>query len=162
MNSTQLFRRILTASAVMASALALRAATSDTQTLNFTINEVIEFDAIEASLNFTIASFDAGGNGQNDQTGHYKLLCNANAAQKITVAVDTAFPANTSLDVAVVPPPGATHVGPIIGVGTTATDLVTGVGKVNVAANDINYSFHASVLAATGSFSRTVTFSVVP
>lgn len=162
MNSTQLFRRILTASAVMASVLALRAATSDTQTLNFTINEVIEFDAIEASLNFTIASFDSGGNGQNSQTGHYRLLCNANAAQKITVAVDSAFPSNTGLDVALVPPVGATHVGPVVNVGTTATDVVTGVGKVNVVANDINYSFHASVLAATGSFSRTVTFSVVP
>lgn len=162
MNSTQLFRRILTASAVMASVLSMRAATSDTQTLNFTINEVIEFDAIEASLNFTIASFDASGVGLNNQTGHYKLLCNANAAQKITVALDSAMPANTGLDIAMVTPPGATHVGPVNNVGTTATDIVTGVGKVNVIANDINYSFHATVLAATGAFTRTVTFSVVP
>jgi hypothetical protein len=61
-----------------------------------------------------------------------------------------------------VAPVGAAHVGPIAGLGTMATDLLTGINKVNVISSDINYTFRATVLASTGNFTRTVTFSVVP
>jgi hypothetical protein len=147
---------------VSASMFSLHAASSDTQDLNFTINEVIEFDALEAALGLTIASFDTSGNGSFNHTGHYRLLCNANSARKVTVALDSAMPSHTSLDVAMVAPAGAAHVGPVSGLGTTATDIITGINKVNVVSSDINYTFRASVLATTGNFTRTVTFSVVP
>jgi hypothetical protein len=162
MNKSVLFRRMALCVATAAAAARLTAASTDTQQLNFTLHEVIDFDAIENAVNFTIASFDAGGNGSNSRQGHYKLLCNANAAQKITVALDAPMPANTALDVSMVPPVGATHIGPINNLGTTATDIITGINKVHVLANDINYTFRATVAAATGSFARVITFSVVP
>jgi hypothetical protein len=162
MKNSALLRRFAVSIAAAVSVATLTAASSDTQQLNFTINEVIDFDAIENSINFTIASFDASGNGLDTKQGHYKLQCNANAARKITVALDSAMPANTSLDVAMVPPAGASHVGPINNLGTAATEIVTGINKVNVIANDINYAFHASIAATTGTFARVITFSVVP
>jgi hypothetical protein len=162
MKTRKLRLTLATMAVLSASHVHLHAASSDTQDLNFTINEVIEFDALEGALGLTISSFDSSGNGSFNQTGHYRLFCNANSARKVTVALDSAMPSNTSLDVAMVPPPGAAQVGPAFGVGTTATDIITGINKVNVVSSDINYTFRASVLAATGNFTRTVTFSVVP
>lgn len=162
MKNSILIRRLALSVVTAASVARLTAATTDTQQLNFTINEVIDFDAIEAAVNFTIGSFDASGNGLDNKQGHYRLLCNANAAQKITIALDSAMPANTALDVNMVPPGGATHVGPVNNLGTSPTDIITGINKVNVAANDINYTFRATVAAATGNFTRVITFSVVP
>ncbi len=163
MKTRQFTLKLATVAAVVsASMIPLRAASSDTQDLNFTINEVIEFDALEAAVGLTISAFDNSGNGSFNQTGHYKLQCNANSARKVTVALDSAMPAHTSLDIGMVAPVGVAHVGPIPGLGTTATDILTGINKVNVVSSDINYTFRATVLASTGNFTRTVTFSVVP
>ena len=163
MKTRQFNLKLATLAAVVSvSMIPLRAASSDTQDLNFTINEVIEFDALEAAVGLTISAFDNGGNGSFNQIGHYKLLCNANSARKVTVALDSAMPAHTSLDIGMMAPVGAAHVGPILGLGTIATDILIGINKVNVVSSDINYTFRASVLASNVNFTRTVTFSVVP
>jgi len=81
--------------------------------------------------------------------------------KKITGALDTAMPANTSLKATLAAPTGATSTGQVT-LSVTAFDLVTGIG-IGTSQNGlgISYEFSASVLAGiVSAASKTVTFTI--
>jgi hypothetical protein len=80
--------------------------------------------------------------------------------QKISAALDAPMPSGVSLAVALAPPAGAASIGSIP-LGTTSSDLVTGISAVNAVALPIVYTLSATATAPIAPGTRTVTFTIM-
>jgi hypothetical protein len=79
--------------------------------------------------------------------------------QKITAAIDTPMPAGMTLAVALAAPSGASSRG-VMTLGTSSSDVVTGISTVSASALPITYTLNASSTAPIAPSSRTVTFTI--
>lgn len=158
--------RLLLAGAFLTAGLRLPAASNDTQQLNFSVQEVTEFDVIEPALNFVISGFNSNGDGSDSQSAHYSLQTNvagvAGSPRRVTVGLDQDMPSHTALDLLMAVPVGAGTTATVQNVQAVAKDVYALPGAVNVQGFDFTFTFHAKVEAMTGNFTRVATFSVVP
>jgi hypothetical protein len=89
----------------------------------------------------------------------YSVTTNQSTA-KITAAIDVAMPSGVTLSTTLTAPSGATSAG-LKGLSATATDVVTGITKLNQAGLAITYQLEATALAGVvSSATRTVTYTI--
>lgn len=137
------------------------AAPSTTQTVTFAVNAINEISVIGTLHTMTVSTSAAGAvpNSATDNSTRYAITTNG-SNRKITAALDTAMPAGVKLTVSLVAPVGATSAGAII-LGTTPTDVVTGITGLNESARGIAYELSATPEAGVvASQTRTITLTV--
>ncbi|MCX5752588.1 MAG: hypothetical protein NTW97_02945 [Candidatus Krumholzibacteria bacterium] len=94
-----------------------------------------------------------------DATTTYAITTNI-ATKKITGAINTAMPANTSLKVTLVAPTGGTSSGQVT-LTASAQDLVTGITTLAESGLGISYNFSATLAAGVvASAQKTMTLTV--
>lgn len=94
-----------------------------------------------------------------DASTSYSITTN-NSSRKITSAINSAMPANTSLKVTLTAPTGGSSAGQVT-LSTTAQDLVTAISTLAESGLSISYEFSATLAAGIISSSqRTVTLTI--
>ena len=89
----------------------------------------------------------------------YSVTTNQSGA-KITAAIDAAMPTGVTLSTTLAAPSGGTSAG-IKSLSATATDVVTGITKLNAAGLAITYQLDATAAAGVvASATRTVTYTI--
>jgi hypothetical protein len=132
-----------------------------TQMLSFQITAI---DAIATSGNpsaLVINSATAGSQltSVTDAKTTYAVTTNG-TGKKITGALDSSMPVNTSLIINLAAPSGASSAGNVT-LTSTATNLVTGITQVAAPSNVITYTFNASVTAGViPATTKTVTLTI--
>ncbi len=95
-----------------------------------------------------------------DNSTTYAITTNI-SSKKITGALNSAMPSNTTLKVTLAAPTGGTSAGQIT-LTASAQDLVTGISKLAESGKTITYEFSATLAAGIiASASKTVTLTVV-
>lgn len=142
----------------IASAMASNVAT---QTVTFEIQAINEISVSGDPGNLVINSATAGSqpNSDSDNSTTYSITTNE-SDKKITGKIDSAMPANTTLQINLVAPTGGSSQGNVT-LTTTDADLVTNISQVAQSGLTITYTFSATVSAGTlSSDSRTVTLTL--
>jgi hypothetical protein len=94
-----------------------------------------------------------------DATTTYGITTN-NSSKKITGAINTAMPANTSLKVTLAAPTGGSSAGQVT-LTASAQDLVTGIATLAQSGLAISYEFSATLAAGViASSQKTVTLTI--
>ena len=147
--------------AVFAALTGARAQTA-TQVVTFSVVPVNRVAVSGAPAPLTIGSAVAGQapSSVTADGGTWAVTTNE-PNKKITASVDQALPGGMSLEVSLAAPAGASSPGSVA-LGTSATDVVTGISTLNAAALPITYRLTASPGApVSGASTRTVTFTIV-
>jgi hypothetical protein len=153
----------LAAASSLAAGSAAYASNTDSQTVNFTINNISEIDVASGPIGLTVNTATAGSQ-PNVATApsSYSITTNASDnGKKITVALDSDMPTNTTLTVEVAAPTASGTSAGAVTLSATAADVVTGLqgaAQSNVA---ITYTLNAPVTVKAQSDSRTVTYTIV-
>jgi hypothetical protein len=139
------------------------AASSDTQTVSFTISSISEINVSNTAVSLTVGAATAGSQpSDGTATSTYDITTNASQnGKKITASLSANMPDNVTLKVSVTPPTGASSPAGSVTLSTTAADVVTGLQGVAEQGLAIGYTLSATVAAAATSGSRTVTYTVV-
>ena len=143
---------LLALSAAGASAQATQDVTLEVQA----VNEI----AFTGSPSLVISSATAGSAPTSATANATYAVTTNETNRKITAQIDSDTPAGVTLSVSLAAPAGATSAGAVL-LGTTAQDVVTGIGTVN--ASGLNATYTLSATAAAGvvpSTSRTVTYTI--
>jgi len=94
-----------------------------------------------------------------DNSTSYAITTNQ-SSRKITGAINSVMPDNTTLKVTLVAPTGGTSAGQVT-LSTTAADLVTGISTLAESGKTVTYEFSATASAGVvSSASKTVTLTV--
>ncbi len=130
-------------------------------------NQLVSFDVqpineISVSGNpgaLSISTATAGSNlaDVSDATTTYNIT--TNGTKRITGAIDSNMPANTSLKIQLAAPSTGTGQGAVT-LSTTAGNLVTAISPVAQSNLSITYTLSASVAAGAVSGTRTVTITL--
>lgn len=150
----------LLAGAVACHALGF-AASSATQTVTFSVTAINELTVSgnPGALTVAIAAAGAAPNATTDVSTRYAVTTNGHD-RKITAALDRAMPAGVTLSAKFSAPSGATTAGRTV-LGTTSSDVVTGISTLNASDKEIVYELSAASGAGTVSAeTRTVTLTV--
>lgn len=147
--------------AVLLSGTSADAANLATQTVTFSVTAATEFSVSGNPGPMAISTGSAGAapTSVTDNSTLYAITTNATNG-KITAAIDSAMPAGVMLAINLAAPTGAVSAGGVT-LRTTATDVVTGVARLNESSKGIAYTL--STLANAGVVnpqSRTVTLTV--
>lgn len=152
---TKILSLFLVITIIMAlSGLALAAETA-TQTVTFEVQALndISVSGDPSPLVTTAGAFTT------DNTTTYDITTNE-AGKKITGAIDANMPADTTLEINLAAPTGATGAGDVA-LSTVDADLVTGIGALTESGLTITYTFSADVTAGViASDTRTVTLTI--
>jgi hypothetical protein len=143
------------------SSLAL-AADNTSQTVTIQVSQINQISVSGNPAALTVSTATAGSQPAEvtDATTTYAVTTNANAARRVTGALDTDVPASTTLKINLAAPTGATSAGDVT-LTTTAQSLVTGISKVAESGKTITYKFSATVAAGeVSSIAKTVTLTV--
>jgi hypothetical protein len=130
------------------------AANTTTQTVTF---EVQAIDNIAVS---GVPSLTAEvGSSDTDNSSTYDIVTNS-AGKKITGSIDTAMPANTTLEINLAAPTGATSLGDVE-LSPAPADLVTDIPVISESGLTITYTLTAAIGALpVGTDDRTVTLTI--
>jgi hypothetical protein len=142
--------------------LDLEGSTTATATVNYNISSI---DAISVSGNpgtLTINTATAGSapTSVTDSSTTYAITTN-NTSRNITGALASTMPTGITLSATLVAPSVGTSAGDVA-LSTTAASLVTGIANISQSSMMITYSLDATVSAAQGSGSNTVTYTIGP
>lgn len=139
------------------------AADSDTQTVNFEVQEINEIDIAGGAVTLTVSTATAGSQPTAaNAASSYAITTNAGTdGKKITAALNTAMPANVTLQVSVAAPSGGSTSAGAVALTNSAVDVVTGIEAVAASAVAIDYTLSATVAAAPVSGTKTVTYTLV-
>ncbi len=132
-----------------------------TQTVTFEVQAINEISVSGNPGNLIVNSATAGSqpDAVSDNSTSYAITTNE-TTKKITGAIDTNMPANTTLQINLTAPTGGTSAGNVT-LTTTAADLVTSISQVAESGLTITYTFSATVSAGVvTSTSRTVTLTL--
>lgn len=138
------------------------AGNSDTITVNYEVQVINEVNIDGAAVTLTINSATAGA--QPDQVTDsttYDITTNcADDGKKLTAAIDTDMPANTTLKLNATAPAGAVSPGAVT-ISSVAADVVTGIDAVAQGNINMTFSLDATVGAhVVGSASKTLTLTL--
>lgn len=145
----------LTASAVVG-------ASSATQTVTYEVQAINEIAVSGNPAALVVSTATAGSEPDvvSDSTTTYAITTNG-INKKITGAINTAMPANTTLEISLDAPTGATSAG-YVALTAVAADLVTGISTLAESGKTIAYTFTAGVDAGVvASANKTVTLTIV-
>lgn len=144
------------------SAMASRAdAQTATQTVTFQVDAINQVAVTGSpSLSVTTATAGSAPTAATFSSGSWAVTTNQTGA-KITGSVGVAMPAGLTLSANLTAPPaGGTSAG-ATALGTVASDLVTGITKLNASSLGLTYTLAATAAAGViASTTRVVTFTV--
>lgn len=153
----------LAAASSLAAGSAVYASNTDSQTVNFTINNISEIDVATGPISLTVNTATAGSQpAAATAPSSYSITTNASDnGKKITAALSADMPTDATLTVLVAAPTASGTSAGTVTLTATAVDVVTGLqgaAQTNVA---INYTLNAPVTVKAQSDSRTVTYTIV-
>jgi len=137
------------------------AGSTATQTVTYEVTAINEISVSGSPAALTVNTATAGSapTDATDASTTWAVTTNQNGA-KITAAIDTAMPTDTTLKVNLAAPTGATSLGAVT-LGTTAVDAVTGISQLNESSKTVTYTLSALPTAGViASASKTVTFTI--
>ena len=148
----------MTALAIAASDVAAQTAT---QVVRFQVNAINQIAVSGDPAPLVVNSATAGGmpTAVTASATTYAITTNQ-ANQKITASIDQGMPAGITLELALAAPAGASSAGPVA-LGTSASDVVTGISMVNASALPITYRLSATAGIQASPAVRTVTLTIV-
>lgn len=149
------------AALLLASAGVAAAQSSATQQVNTEVPAVNEISVAAASVDLVVATPTAGQPLATTTTSSSYAITTNQTAMKIVASLDADMASGLTLVATMVAPTVGTSAGPKALSATTPEDMVTGIGQVNESLLDITYELSATLQAAAGTDSRTVTFTVV-
>ncbi len=151
---------------IAALALALTAAAGEAsaqqQTVSFSIDPINQMSVSGNPGALTINAATAGSapTSVNDASTTWAITTNQTGT-KVTAAIGELMPTGVKLQVQLAAPTGASSAGSVE-LGTVASDVVTGITKLDEAGKTITYTLSATAAAGVvASASRTVTYTVV-
>ena len=135
-------------------------AQSAAQTITISVNAINQIAFVGSpTLAITTATAGSAPTSAIDATATWAVTTNQTGA-KITASIPTAMPAGLTLSASLAPPAGATS-SAMQPLGTTAVDVVTGIGKLAQAALGVTYRLDATPAAGViSSASRVVTYTI--
>lgn len=138
------------------------AATTDSQTMNFSIQEINEIDVAAGPVSLTVNAATAGSQPTAaTAASNYSITTNADAdSKKITAGLDTAMPAGVTLQVNVAAPSAGSSSLGTVALTTSGVDVVTGIEAVAASGVAISYTLSATVAAEPVTDSRVVTYTI--
>jgi len=117
--------------------------------------------AFTGSPSLVISTATAGGAPTSATANATYAITTNEADRKITAEIDSDTPAGVALSVSLAAPSGAASTG-ATQLGTTAQDVVTGVGTVSASGLNVTYTLTATAAAGViPSTTRTVTYTIV-
>ncbi|MFH1452363.1 MAG: hypothetical protein ABIH00_00045 [Armatimonadota bacterium] len=131
------------------------------QSVSFQVDSISEFAASGDPGTFSIDTAVAGSQPSEvtDTTTSYAITTNE-TNKKITAALNSAMPSNTTLKLTAAAPTGGSSQGELT-LTSSALDLVTGISNVAESGKTLTYKFSATVVAGTISLSsKTVTLTL--
>ena len=137
-------------------------ADNDNQTVTYQVSSIDEISVSgnPAALNVITAVPGSQPTAATDASTSYSITTN-NSSKKITCSINSAMPANTTLEVTLVAPTGGSSAGQIT-LTTTAQDMVTGISTLAESGLTITYEFSATLAAGIiSSSTRTATYTIV-
>ncbi|HEV7587517.1 MAG TPA: hypothetical protein VGO40_05255 [Longimicrobium sp.] len=142
--------------------LALSAAKASAQATQDVALEVQAINQLSftGSPSLTISTATAGSAPTSATANASYAVTTNETNRKVTAQIDADTPSGVTLSASLAAPSGATSAG-AVQLGTTAQDVVTGIGTVN--ASGLNVTYTLSATAAAGvvpSTSRTVTYTI--
>lgn len=156
-------RRILLIAPAAALMLSAFVSEASAQTATATVTyEVKAVNTVSVSGNPVALIIDTEAemtNGATDAATTWAVTTNQTGA-KVTGAINTAMPTNTSLEVNLAAPAGGTSAGSKV-LGTLAVDLVTGITQVQSSGLQVTYLFKATPTAGiVASDFKTLTLTI--
>jgi hypothetical protein len=136
-------------------------ASSVNQTVTYQVTAVNEISVSGNPSALIVNSATAGSepDAASDNSTTYAITTNE-SSKKITGAINSVMPDNTSLKVTLGAPTGGTSAGQVT-LSTSAQDLVTGISTLAESGKSISYVFSAtSAAGVVSSASKTVTLTV--
>ena len=133
----------------------------DAATVTYEITAINALDVSGNPGNLTVSTATAGAqpDAVTDATTTYAITTNG-TDKKITAALDTGMPHDTTLTVTLAAPSVGSSAGAVV-LSTEAADVVTGITEVVDSGKTITYELDATVAAGiVGSGSKTVTFTI--
>jgi len=152
--------RNLAVLALVAGLSTVAAAQTATQLVTIQVN-AINVISVSGTPSLTITTATAGSapTSVTDATSSWNVTTNQTGA-KITASLNSAMPAGLTLSANLGAPAGATSAG-LTALGTTASDVVTGITKVANGPLGLTYRLDATVAAGVvASTTRTVTYTI--
>lgn len=126
------------------------------QTVSYSIGVI---DVLTISGNPGLLVIDATYTPATDATTSYSITTNG-TGRRITGEINTAMPANTTLEASLAAPTGGGSSAGYLALSTTPVNLVTGIPAVAETGRTISYRFSATVAAGSLSGTRTVTLTL--
>ena len=135
-------------------------AQSAAQTITISVSAINQIAFLGSpTLAITTATAGSAPTSATDATATWAVTTNQTGA-KVTASIPTAMPAGLTLSANLAPPTGATS-SAFQPLGTTAVDLVTGIGKLAQNALGVTYRLDATPAAGViSSATRVVTYTI--
>lgn len=130
------------------------------QTISVSVNAINQIAFVGSpSLAISTAAAGSAPTSVTDASATWAVTTNQTGA-KVTASIPTAMPPGLTLSANLAAPAGATSAS-FQAIGTTATDMVTGIGKLAQSALIVIYRLDATAAAGViSSASRVVTFTI--
>ena len=131
------------------------------QTVTYQVSAINEISVSGNPAALVVSSATAGSQptAATDNSTSWAITTNE-SSKKVTGAINTAMPANTTLSVTLAAPTGGSSAG-AVSLSATAADLVTSISTLAESGLTITYSFSATASAGViASAQKTVTFTV--
>jgi hypothetical protein len=155
-------RRIALAAAALALTAAAGEASAQSQSVTFSVQPINQMTVSgnPGALTINAATVGSGLNSVTDASTTWGITTNQTGT-KVTAAIGELMPTGVKLEVQLAAPTGASSAGSVE-LGTVASDVVTGITKLDEAGKTITYTLSATAAAGVvASASRTVTYTVV-
>jgi len=155
----KLIRYVAPAFALVAAAAVDAAAQTATQDVSFEVQAINEL-AFTGSPSLVISAGTAGSAPTSVTANASYAVTTNETGRKITAALSSGLPDGVTLSVSLAAPSGASSAG-TVSLGTTAKDVVTGIGGVSASGLSVTYTLSATAAAGVvASDSRTVTYTI--
>lgn len=130
-----------------------------TQNVNITVNEIAILTVTGGAVNLTIDTATAGDDPAPATASVMYNVSTNGSDKKITAALDNDMPSGLTLTANMAAPASASSAG-ALSLSSSAVDLVTGISTLKANGLDLSYEASATLDAAVGSVSRTVTYTI--
>ena len=155
-----ILRRMAVLVAIAAASRTANAQTA-TQVVRFQVNAISQIAVSGTTAPLIINSASAGlAPTSVTSSGSTYAVSTNELNQKITASVNQAMPAGVTLEVSLAAPGGAASAGSVA-LGTTNSDVVTGISSLTASALPITYRLSATPVAQFSASTRTITFTIV-
>ncbi|HET9424459.1 MAG TPA: response regulator [Gemmatimonadaceae bacterium] len=153
-------RNIIISGLLVVAAAASASAQTATQTVTFQVDAINQV-AVSGSPTLAITAAVAGGAPTTvTSTGNTWAVTTNQSNAKITASIGSAMPSGVTLSANLAAPAGATSAG-MVGIGTSAVDVVTGITKLNASGLALTYQLEATAGAGVvASTTRVVTYTI--